>query len=245
MGAMNQAAALLGTAGVAMTACAGQRNAINIMVSEDGGATWSESASFFLGGPSSVTVGVFYERDTGYGFAGSVHNIVVSSWAPGDSVTLADRADSAQHPDGRQGRFNFGAQRQAAYTTGADAGRLRIAAANNSQDAIGGGVSIRQNTPPASGTLFDTSNPAYGFRFELAIDLSVGPRVLFVTTPRDRVNNFALYSTAGSTLGENQPIDSVVLDGAQIIVWPTPGTVSALAVTGLWIVSARRRIAAR
>ena len=234
---MKKVAALIALAGLATVASA-QRNAINVMVSTDGGATWSETANLNLGGSGAVTVGVFYERASGHGFSGSVHNVVVDSWGAGDGVTLADRADSAQHPDGRQGRFNFGAQRQAAYSTGADAGTLRIAAANNTQNAAGGGISVKQNTPGASGTLFDTSNPAYGFRFDLTID-TAALRTLNISTPANRVANFAIYATADSTSGTNQALSSVVLDGAVINVVPAPASLALLGLGGL--VAGRRR----
>ena len=234
---MKKVAALIALAGLATVASA-QRNAINVMVSTDGGTTWSETANLDLNGAGAVTVGVFYERASGHGFSGSVHNVVVDSWGAGDGVTLADRADSAQHPDGRQGRFNFGAQRQAAYSTGADAGTLRIAAANNTQNAAGGGISVKQNTPGASGTLFDTSNPAYGFRFDLTID-TAALRTLNISTPANRVANFAIYATADSTSGTNQALSSVVLDGAVINVVPAPASLALLGLGGL--VAGRRR----
>ena len=236
---MKKVAALIALAGIAAMANAGARNAINVMVSSDGGATWSDTLNINQGGSGAVSVGVFYERASGFGFSGSVHNIVVGNWGAGDVVTLLDRGDSTQHPDGRQGRFNFGAQRQAAYTTGADAGTLRIAAAGNTQNAAGGGISPKQNTPGASGSLFDTSNPAFGFRFDITLDTSA-LRSLALDTPANRVANFSLYMAADSTSGTNQTLSTVVLDGAVINIVPAPGSMALLGLGGLAAIRRRR-----
>lgn len=228
---MESAATVVAMCGLAMAAAA-QRNAINVMLSLDGGATWSDFESVGgTGQPVRISVGVFYERATGFGLWGSVHNIVLADTTALDEIVLLDRSDSVQHPDGRQGRFNFGGQRQQAYRDGST---VRIAAANNTQDAITGGISVRQNTPPRSGTLFDTSNPAYGFRFDMLIDTSPGWRVIDVTTPLSRVASFAVYATDQSTSGLNQDLGSLVLDGATIWVnVPAPASAALAAAIAL------------
>lgn len=214
-----------------------QRNAIDIKVRRAGDTTWTDLLVISSVQLEHVEVAVFYERDSGYGFSGSVHNVLVSNWTPNESVVLLDRADSAQHPDGRQGRFNFGAQRQQAYTTGIDAGRMRIGAANNTVNAAGGGISVKQAPPSVSGTLFDTSNPALGFRFDLFFSGGSLSSMWELTSPISHVANFAIYPTQTSTSGSNVPLSSVVTDGALIVI-PAPGSMVVGAVAGLF---ARRR----
>ncbi len=241
-------AVLVMAAGVA-SAGAGQRNAIDVKLSTDNGATWSDQIinNLWLGDPVHITVGVFYDRVSGHGFGGSIHSVVVDGWRTGrDAVTLLDRLDSAMHPDGRQGRFNFGAQRQAAYTAGADLGTLRIAADNNTQNDISRGISVRQRTPPASGSLFDTNNPAYGYRFEITIAAWEPTDPLLnrwnFLTPRDRLASFAIYEAASSQSLSNLDLSSVMLDGAYVQLYriPAPFTMGVIA-AGMTSVLSRRR----
>ncbi len=151
--------------------------------------------------PVDVEVGVFFYRSVGVGFSTCVFSVVTSAWLPGDVATLLDRADSAKHPDGRHGNFNFGGQAQAAYTTGIDAGRLRLAATGNAGDAIGGGISVKQNTPLALGTAFDKSDGVLGFKYEVRL---VNPtpghvtrRTLVCDVPKSRINSFSVYEEGG------------------------------------------------
>jgi hypothetical protein len=210
-----------------------QRNAIDVKIRLEGQTQWVDTLVVdpTITPVAYVQVAVFYERMSGLGFAGSTHNVVVSNWNPslGHEITLLDRADSQQHPDGRQGRFNFGGQRQATYLSGADAGTARIAASNNTQNVTAGGISVRQNTPIASGSLFDTSNPAMGFRFDMTLPAPWhGFGTWNIGTPANRIMNFGIYETEGSTSATNVALSSVVLDGAVISFFlPAPGTVMA------------------
>jgi len=180
----------------------GDKNQIDVKARIKGTTAWLEVIDTTAATASTrvdVEVGVFFYRSRGVGFSTSVFAVMTSNWLPGDRVKLLDRADSALHPDGRQGRFNFGGQGQAAYTTGIDVGRLRVASLCNEADALGGGISVKQNTPVTSGTLFDTSDGVLGFKFETTIVNTTPGRVvgrtLVCDVPKNRINNFTVYDT--------------------------------------------------
>lgn len=224
-----------------------QRNAIDVVARLQGETEWHDFLNYTSDyEPAHIEVAVFYDRASGYGFSGSVHNVVSDIWNPslGDSVTLLDRPDSAHHPDGRQGRFNFGGQAQFVYTTGLDAGRMRIGARNNFQNASAGGISVKQRPPATSGALFDTSNPVMGFRFDLVLGFRPG----FVTTtyelstPLNDINSFTIYDTPNSTYGISIPQGTLLLDPAFItthFTQPTPGSLTAFCLVGA--AAARRK----
>lgn len=234
---------MIALSAVASSALAG-RNAIDVRVRLAGETAWLDSLDYVGipgAGGAHIEVAVFYERSFGYGFAGAMHNVVTTGWdAAIDVPMLLDRSDSSQHPDGRQGQFNFPPQRQSAYTTGADLGTLRIATANNTQNALGGGIDVFQRSPLGGGTNFDASNPALGFRF----DLLLGERGLGIQTTysldTQRVASFRVYADENSTTGV-PPFLPPEIDGAVIrTVWiPAPGTAGIFAIaSSLWL---RRR----
>lgn len=246
---MKTAMAILTFAGLASSVLA-QRNAIDVKVRVAGESEWRDqldSVAAIGSGALHIEIAVFYEIEQGYGFGGSLHNVVVSGWNPAlDQVMLLDRPDSAQHPDGRQGRFNFGSQRQAAYTAGADLGTLRIAAANNTQNAAGGGISVFQGPPVVWGTLFDTSNPAFGFRFDMLLaEREPGVTTEYVLdTPL--VSVFGWYETAESNIMTRPKWIPEIHDGAVIrTTWvPGPASWSALSVGMLGVFRRRRAVSA-
>lgn len=235
---MNRISLIVAVCGIVAPAFA-QRNAIDIKVRTAGDTVWHDWCGLYLSKPEHVEVAVFYERASGYGFASVIHNIVMTNWGSSTTVQLLDRPDSTLHPDGRQGRFNFGSQAQAAYSTGADAGSLRIAAANNTQNASAGGIAVRQSNPVASGTLFDSGNLVMGFRFDLFFQPPHGHSTWFLSTPANRVNTFSVFESATSTTATNLPLSSVELDGAVITFIPAPTTFVTLAAG--FALHARRR----
>ncbi len=216
----------LGACSLSAFAQPGDRNQIDIKARIKGTTAWLDTINYSAATadtPLDVEVGVFFYRDQGVGFATCVFAATTSNWLPGDIVTLVDRPDSQRHPDGRQGNFNTGGQMQGAFTTGIDAGRLRIAAFNNTADAIGGGISVHQNIPTSVG--FDTSDGVLGFRFDITI---VNPlpghatsRTMVCEAPKNRINSYGVY---GSDMLEHCVLCGPTLlptDGATIDVrWP-------------------------
>lgn len=173
-----------------------------------------------------VEVGVFCYRNAGYGFGISVQSLYLSNWLPGDVATLLDRPDSALHPDGRLGTFNFGGQSQGQFTTGIDAGRLRVAATGNTGDAVGSGVAIKQNSPVALGVDFNAADGVFVFQFEISlrnpIPGTASNRALVCDVPINRVNSYAVYLTEASTAAASIRNSLVATDVATInIDWPS------------------------
>lgn len=240
---MKRTSLVIALSAIASSALA-DRNAIDVRVRLAGETAWLDSLDYVGitgAGAVHVEVAVFYEIEQGYGFGGSIHNVVVSNWNPTlDHVTLLDRADSSQHPDGRQGRFNFGSQRQAAYTIGADLGTLRIAAANNTQNSAGGGINVFQGSPDMFGTLFDTSNPAFGFRFDLTLaERQPGIETEYVfDTPL--VSLFGWYATAESTVMTRPKFIPEIHDGAVVRTTWVPAPASALVLAACAVFRRRR-----
>ena len=248
---MKKVVALIALAGLAGTAFA-QENKIDIKVRVFGSNDpWSDSLtlqSANLVDPIVVEVGAFYYRSTGYGLATVVHNIVGSPYsaANGDLATVLDRADSALHPDGRVGNFNNGGQFQVVYhtgTSGIDANRFRVAANGNAGDVAAGGISVKQNTPVALGSNFDTTDGVLGYHFKLSLACYNGgaERLVNLDAPLSKINSYRVYSTSASSTATNvTPIAAT--DGASLRVsWlPAPGSLGLLGL-GALVVGRRRR----
>lgn len=248
---MKKIVALVALAGMASAAFAqpGSKNQIDVKARIAGTTDWLDVVNFsVLDGTSvNIEVGVFYFRSSGYGFSTSVHNIVTSNWGANDVATLLDRADSAKHPDGRQGNFNFGGQAQDKYTTGIDAGNLRIAATGNAGDAIGGGISIKQNTPVALGAAFNTADGVLGYRFDITLNNSTpgsaSSRSLVSNAPLAKVNSYSVYDTNTSTTATSVKATLLDTDVATInAAWvvPAPASLALLGMGGL-VIGRRRR----
>ncbi len=247
---MKKIVALVALAGMASAAFAqpGSKSQIDIKARIAGTTDWLDVVNFNapdLTSGVNIEVGVFYFRNAGYGFSTCVHNVVTSNWNAVDVATLVDRADSAKHPDGRIGNFNFGGQAQDKYTTGIDAGNLRIAATGNAGDAIGGGISIKQNTPVALGAGFNTADGVLGFRFDITINNptpgSANSRTLVSDAPAARINSYSVYDTAASTTATSIKASLLATDVATMnVTWaPAPASLALLGLGGL--VTGRRR----
>lgn len=247
---MKKIVALVALAGMASAAFAqpGDKSVIDIKARIAGTTDWLDVVNFNtadLNATVNIEVGVFYFRNEGYGFSTCVHNITTSNWLATDTATLIDRADSSLHPDGRQGNFNFGGQKQDKYTTGADAGRLRIAASGNAGDVIGGGISVKQNTPVALGAGFNTADGVLGFRFDITLANPTpgaeNSRSLVSDAPANRVNSFSIYETAASSTAKSIKASLLATDVATInATWaPAPASLALLGLGGL--VTGRRR----
>lgn len=199
--------------------------------------------------PAEIEVGVMYYRSAGFGLGSVVHNIVGTPYdrTIGDSVTLLDRTDSAIHPDGRLGTFNFGGQFQVVYTNRFDFPPygFRVSANGNLSDNPAGGISVRQNTPAALGSNFDSSDGvlAYHLKVTFACDPTGAPRTLTIDAPRAKINSFAVYSTAQSTT-LTSIIDSLVDARAASVTISAPAPASLAILLAAPLIASRRRAAA-
>ncbi len=210
------------------TAQPGPKTQIDLRARIKGMTDWLDVVNFSASAIEDaldIEIAVFCYRNSGYGFGLSVQSFYVSNWLPGDVGTLADRPDSVLHPDGRQGKFNFGSQAQGQFSTGIDAGRLRIAAAGNTTDAVGSGIAIKQNTPGVLGAEFNTADGVLVFQTELKLKNPIpgtaNSRTLVCNVPVDRVNSYAVYQTAASTAAASIRSTLIATDPATINVdWP-------------------------
>lgn len=251
---MKKIAVIVALAGIASAALAqpGTATYIDVKGRIAGTTDWLDVVNFNsvdLSANVKVEIGVFYFRNAGFGLATVVHNVTTSNWntAAGDTFAIVDRADSTQHPDGRQGNFNFGGQAQAGYTTGAlDTGRLRIAAVNNPNDLAGGGISIKQNTPVALGAGFNQADGVLGYRFDITVFNPTpganNARSLVSTAPTDRVNSYRMYATSTSSTATDILASLTAADPFTLnATWaPAPASLALLGMGGL-VISRRRR----
>jgi len=231
-------AAVVAAAGVcALAAAQGSKSGIEIKVRAWGDTDpshWVSSISFQGVDPVEVEVGVFFFRNTGYGFSTSVHSLYGSpfSGADGDVASIIDtNPTSTLHPDGRVGNFNFGGQFQVVYhtgTSGIDANRFRIAGTGNANDVAAGGISVKQNTPVAHGTNFDTADGVLGYHYKLSLARKAGEyqRICTLDAPISKVNNYTVYSSSASATATNIKTSLVETVPATInITWCDPDVV--------------------
>ncbi len=248
---MKKIVALMALAGLASTTLAANSQ-IDIKVRVYGtNDQWVDSLtlqSANLVDPIVVEVASFYSFSTGYGFATSTHSITGSPYsaANGDLATILDNASSSQHPDGRVGNLNFGGQFQVIYhtgTTGTDANRFRIGASGNASDAAAGGISIKQNTPAALGTNFDTTNGVMGYHFKLSLACYNGgaARTITLDAPKAKINSYSVYANSSSATATTILATLLASDPATVNVsWaPAPASLGLLGLGGL--VAGRRR----
>ncbi len=249
---MKKVVALVALAGIAGTAAAQTTNIMYKVRPFGSSDPWVSAASYVspnLVDPIVLEVGAFYYRNTGYGLSTVVHSIYGSPYsaANGDAAeVLDDNPSSTLHPDGRVGNFNFGGQFQVVYhtgTTGVDANRFRIAANGNANDVAAGGISVKQNTPVALGSNFDTTDGVLGYHFKLTLACYNGgaERTITIDTPTNKVNSFTVYSSAASATATNIKASLSATSPASITVrWvPAPASLGLLGLGAL--VAGRRR----
>ena len=249
---MKKVVALMALAGLASTTLAANTQ-IDIKVRVFGtNDAWSDSLtlqSANLVDPIVVEVAAFYSFSTGYGLGTVVHNIIGTPYsaANGDLATIIDdNPTSTLHPDGRVGNMNFGGQFQGVFhtgTSGLDANRFRISQGTNTSDNAAGGISVKQNTPVALGTNFDTTNGVLGYHFKLSLACYNGgaERVITLDAPKAKINSFTVYANSGSSTATNIISSLLATDPATLNVsWaPAPASLGLLGLGGL--VAGRRR----
>ncbi len=226
---MKKIAALVALAGLAAAANAGPGR-IDILVrnvTQGGAAASSVSGS----AGDTIEVSLWYNWGdpngfTALGLSTVIHNITSSDFDASNTMFSTG--------DFRVGRFNFGAQTQAAFRSGSN---LRIADAANGGDAIAGGISIKQAAPSASGANFDTNNPALGYQFTFVIGAGQTTDI-HLDAPLNRINSYRVYTNATNTTGTPKDIGFDASHGATVVI-PAPASLALLGLGGL--VAGRRR----
>jgi MYXO-CTERM domain-containing protein len=226
---MKKIAALVALAGLAAAANAGP-GMIDILVrnvTAGGAAANSVNAAagdtvevqcwYYWGNPSSGTA---------LGLSTVIHNITSADF-DASNTTFATG-------DNRVGRFNFGAQTQAAFRAG---NTLRIADVGNGGDVAAGGISVKQASPSASGSNFDANNPALGYAFTFVVGAGQTYNINF-DAPTNRINSYRVYTNATNTTGTPKDITFDATDGATVVI-PAPASLALLGLGGL--VAGRRR----
>lgn len=232
--------AVVGLSGTAVWAQPGDRNSIDIMVRIAGNETWVDIVDALPG--QTVEVGVFYFRDRGYMLAGTIHNMIARNWdaASGDTATIVDNPNSALHPDGRMDGWNSGGQRQDIYTSGIDAGRMRISAFGNPDNVPVGGISLRQ-PPPIDEDDDITEDGFLGYRFNIVAGTGDGgARMISIDAPERWIVLYGAYLTPQSFYPTSLLDDYDGTDRARIHVVANPGT-AVLLFVGAGVIGRRRR----
>ena len=215
---------------IAMAGIAASSNAavvgLDMMVSTDGGATWSSSANVTAG--SVVTVGIFTRHDASvYGFAGAVCRINGSGLAAGDAAGITG-------VDSRIAPFNFGASNQAIF---ASAGAFRIDGAADAANSASVGVSISQRDPSSGGPSYQSNSGAIGYMFTVSVGADATIRSIALSIDQIKNGVMTRHNLIGSTSGSSTTDWTVT--GASINVVPTPASLALVGLGGL--VAGRRR----
>ena len=214
---------------VGMAAGVNASTSIDLLVSTDGGATWSSSVNALPG--SVVKCAIFVSTTDGFGFGGANITALTATGTAGDSAVFAGSAGGT----GRVAPFNFGSATNAIFAT---ASGFRIDAssdAGNSNTAAG--FTFSQRDPSSAGAGYaDASVARMAFAFDVtvgagfnrSIEMAFGALVRGVAT---------VHTSAQATRGTQVAAD---LHGATINVVPTPATLALVGLGGL-VVGRRRR----
>jgi MYXO-CTERM domain-containing protein len=224
---MKKVFALAAVAGIASVANAAA--VLDVKVSSDGGATWSDSVDANTG--STVLVRFIASFDNAYGWASTVSDLTGGGLAAGDSVNLGSRAGVFTGPGGA-------ANAPALFTSG---GNFRIGRSGDAGNNPGDGLTHGQAAPTLNGNpnaLFDASNPALLYTYSINIGAIFGRSISLSVEPLVRAgrSGYNVYTASGSTVSS---ATTGSVDGAVINVVPAPGAVALLGLAGL--VAGRRR----
>jgi hypothetical protein len=201
---------------------------IDLLVSSDGGATWSNNVAVLPG--SVVKCAIFVSTDA-YGFGGASITALTGTGTAGDTAAFA--AGSAT---GRVAPFNFGAATNAIFAT---ASGFRIdAAADPNNTLTAAGFTFSQRDPNSAGAAYaDGSEARMAFAFDVTVGAGFDRDILMAFGPLVRgVAN--VHTSSVATRGTS--VTDVTLDGASIRVVPTPATLALVGLGGL-VVGRRRR----
>lgn len=218
---------MLSVAGMAVGANAA--TSIDLLVSSDGGATWSNNVAVLPG--SVVRCAIFVSTDA-FGFAGATIQSLTGAGTAGDSAAFA-----AGSFTGRVAPFNFGSATNAIF---AQANGFRIDAssdAGNSNTAAG--LTFAQRDPSSGGLANYAlgSSPAMAFAFDVTVGAGFDRDI--VMTLGALVRGVAnVHTSSSATRGTS--VQDVTLDGASIRVVPTPATLALVGLGGL-VIGRRRR----
>lgn len=209
----------------AMVASAGHATInLDLMMSMDGGATWSSGAIFPLPG-STVKIAIFASGDLGYGFAGATLRLRGTGRNSGDTIAFEQGTST-----GRVSPFNFGAATNAIFHDSATDFRID-AASDQSNSGASAGLSFFQRDPATAGPgTFSASNPVMVF----ALTYTFGPfgRSQDTVLRLDQLDS-AWYFESSSSSRRTQATD-VRLGGGVVFVMPAPGSLAALGVGLAW-----------
>ncbi len=201
---------------------------IDLLVSSDGGATWSNNVAVLPG--SVVKCAIFVSTDA-YGFGGATITSLIGAGTAGDTAAFA-----AGTATGRVAPFNFGAATNAIFAT---ANGFRIdASADPLNTLTAAGFTFSQRDPNSAGAAYADGTQA---RLAFAFDVTVGAgfdRSIEMTLG-SLVRGVANVHTAGTST-RAVSVSDVTLDGASIRVVPTPATLALVGLGGL-VVGRRRR----
>lgn len=225
--------ASVGTATLATLATASPTARMDVLLSTDN-VTWTDQVRVTAG--TLVHAAIYVSVTDAYGFAGAtISSFNLRGLNAGDGVAFAPGTVT-----GRVAPFDFGAATNRIYTA---ADGFRIDAASDPDNTnTNAGMTFSQRDPATAvpaGTYMDGTAPRMAFAFDITVgqdhavldlvSLEFGPLVRGVCTVHT-----ASDSTRGTTTS------AVTVDGASIVVVPTPASLALLSLGGA-ILPRRRR----
>lgn len=223
---------ILAVAGLATTAMADPAARIDLMVSSDNGATWSDQVSVLPG--TVVKCAIFVSTTDAYGFGGATITSLTATGGIGDTAAFA-----AGTATGRVAPFAFGSATNQVFAT---ANGFRIDASSdggNSNTAAGMTFSQRDPSTSPAGTYALGSTAAMAFAFDVSVSSDATLRTIQMAFGNLVRNVATVHLNAQSSSGTRIDASAVTLDGASIRVIPTPASLALVGLGGL--VAGRRR----